>query len=203
MYKIINCEQSSPEWFRYRSGLITASNFSKAITKTGKPSASAEDLINKAVAELIIGEPEESFVSQAMERGTELEFEALDFINHILGYSFDKVGFLDSGLGYGSSPDGINEKDRVGLEIKCPLAHTHVSYLSSGGLPKAYYHQVQGAMLVSGFDRWLFVSYHPQIIQHVVLVERDNEFIEKLKVELLKIAGKVKERHKIILDKMF
>ena len=190
--KIINCEQRSEDWFKSRLGLWTASFFDKAITATGKPSTSANAVNNKLVAELIIGEPEETFTSEAMERGKELEAEALDFLNFTFGYSFKEVGFCDSEQGYGASPDAMAEN--IGLELKCPLAHTHVQYLSDEKLPTKYIAQVQGQMLVTGFAEWVFCSYHPDFPPLHVLVKRDDEFCELLKAQLDKNVKVVKER---------
>ena len=202
MYEIFDMEQGTQEWIDIRLGKITASNFDKVVTKVGKPSVSSQSLVNKAVAQLIIGDSEESFTNDTMQRGTDMEGEAFDFVNLILGYEFSKVGFLDSGLGYGCSPDGFNTEHNMGLELKCPLAHTHVGYLAAGTLPKQYFHQVQGSLLVSGFNKWVFVSYHPQFPALELVVERDEKFISQLEQELLKSCEKIKEKYKIILDKM-
>jgi len=182
--EIINCEQGTPEWFEHRLGLITASNFSKVTTTQGKKSASQKDVINTAIAELILGRAEETFKSEAMMRGNELEDEALDFFNFTHGFNFAKVGFLKCD-GYGASPDSIDLERKIGLEIKCPLAKTHVSYLRSQKLPTVYFQQVQGSLMVSGFDSWYFGSYHPEMPPLFLKIDRDEEFIEKLRSDVL------------------
>lgn len=195
-YQIIDCEQGSDEWFAARLGKPTASVFDKVITKgKGHKSKSVDDLVNRCVAEMIVGEPDETFTSEAMLRGKQLESEALSFINFTYGYDFKTVGFLDSGLGYGASPDGLDLTNSIGLELKCPMPHTHLAYLSSGTLPDKYYQQVQGAMLVTGFDKWVFVSYHPALPCLHVVVERDNEFIAKMEKILLGVCEDIKTTH--------
>lgn len=180
MYQIIECDQRSPEWFVARKGLWTASFFDNAITTTGKKSESIPGVVNRLVAEIILGVPDESFQSEAMLRGGELEDEALNFLNFTHGFNFKKCGFVDSGKGYGCSPDGIDEGNRIGLEMKIPMAHTHIEYISAGHLPKKYKAQVQGSMWVTGFDRWAFFSYHPEIRPLLVIVERDEEYIRQM-----------------------
>lgn len=182
MFKHIECEQGTDAWFKARLGKITASNFDKMITKTGKASASASTIVNRAVAELILGKPDEFYRSEAMERGNFLEPEALDFFNFSYGYNFKPCGFLESEeIGYGCSPDALDLDKKIGLELKCPMAHTHIEYLSGGVLPAKYMQQVQGCMLVTGFDSWVFGSYHPDIKGLHVIVERDEEYIVKMK----------------------
>ena len=156
-------EQGSDEWFNARCGLITASTFDKILTPTGKLSAQSTELVSKKVAEVLTGKMEDSFSGSAMERGVELESEALEFVKMVTDIDFSTVGFIDSEFGYGCSPDAMCEDKKIGLEIKCPLAHTQVKYLRDGIMPKKYIPQVQGSMLVTGFDEWYFVSYHPEI----------------------------------------
>lgn len=190
MYKIHNVEQGTQEWFNARLGLITASNFSKVLTPTGKPSSQVNGLINQAVAEILTGESADGFKSAAMERGSELESEAFEFLNFAHGIKFGRVGLVEAvsnigdSLGFACSPDGLNERDGIGLELKCPLAHTHVSYLRTGVVPPEYMPQIQGALLVTGFSKWYFCSYHPLMKSLVLEVERDEKYIESLSTAL-------------------
>lgn len=202
MYTISKNPPDTPEWLHDRLGKMTSSVFNKIVTTKGALSASHEGLVNRAVAEIIMNEPDETFCVDAMERGTCLEDEALRFFNFTYDYSFEKCGFVDSGKGYGCSPDGMNEKRRVGLELKCPLAHTHLSYLADGGLPKKYIHQVQGSMMVTGFDKWVFGSYHPHFPSLHVVVDRDEEFISKLQKHVIYCADQVQEKLKKLKPKL-
>lgn len=204
MYQIIECEQRSEEWIQARLGKWTASFFDKAITTTGKRSSSADDVNNRLVAELIIGRPDETFQSEAMIRGSELEEEALNFINFTHGFSFKKVGFMDSGLGYGCSMDGDDQEKDIGLEMKIPSLHTHLKYLAGGCLPKEYKAQVHGAMMVTGRKKHVFMSYHPDVKPLVVVIERDEEFIRAMKEIIdqccIEVKTKLEELTKILED---
>jgi len=192
--------QNSESWLLDRLGKITASNAPKLITKTGKKSSSAEELINRAVAERIIGKPEETYVSPAMERGSDLEDSALDFINFTYEFSFKKAGFLDSGKGYGCSPDGIDHHKKIGLEIKCPLSWNHLSYVVGGKLPDKYIQQIQFSLLVTGFDTWIFSSYHPDLKSFLVEVKRDEEYINKMQTILDESCALIKLRYEKYSD---
>jgi predicted phage-related endonuclease len=176
----------------------------KAITTTGKRSASAEDVNNRLVAEKIIGRADDTFQSEAMLRGSELEEEALSFINFTHGYNFIPVGFMDSGRGYGCSIDGNDTERDIGLEMKIPSLHTHLKYLAGGVLPKEYKAQVQGAMMVTGRKQHVFMSYHPEVKPFVVVVERDDEFINEMKKIIeaccIEVQTKYEELTKLLSD---
>lgn len=206
MYRLTNSIQGSEEWFHDRLGKFTASIFDRVITTTGKLSASHEEIINRLVAEMIVGEPDETFQSEAMLRGKELEDDMLEFVNFTQGLNIKPCGFMQAtaidengnvvDLGYGCSPDGLDEEARVGLEGKVPLLHTHLSYLAGNCLPKKYKQQVQGSLLVSDFKYWLFCSYHPYVKSLIIKVERDEEYIAAMKQALIDCSIKLIKRHK-------
>ncbi|NBP16862.1 hypothetical protein EBU95_21155 [bacterium] len=120
--------QNSPDWYTARAGLATASQFSRIITPTGKPSASAEEYAYECIAEIFMGEPiQPNFITtRAMEDGTDTEGEAINAYEMITGFKIQHGGFFtDDSLTYGCSPDvRIYDGDKmVGVaEIKCPQA---------------------------------------------------------------------------------
>lgn len=205
MFKISEHPQRSPEWYTDRLGVWSGSFFDEAITPTGKASTSATNTNNRLVAEIISGRPDETFQSEAMLRGVELEDKALAFINFAHDYNFDKCGFVKStDYSYGISPDGIDLKAEIGLELKCPSLHTHIEYISNGSLPSKYKAQVQGAMLVTGFKQWVFMSYYPDMKPLIITVERDDEYINAMREILIKNCILVQEKLKTVkafLDK--
>ena len=89
-----------------------------------------------------------SFESLDMTRGIELEQYAGAAFTEITGKKYETVGFIESDCGnYGASPDGINFDDGFGLEIKCPRAHKHLSYLDKEVALKEHGAQIQGNLL--------------------------------------------------------
>jgi putative phage-type endonuclease len=179
--RVTEFEQRTEGWFQARLGKPSASSFHKLITPTGKPSASAMSYVDELVAERITGKQANVFVSEAMQRGTDLEPLAKEVYELISGESVFDIGFcLHDDLEAGCSPDGL-VGDHGLLEIKCPMGNTMVSYLRAGNvLPSTYIPQVQGQMWITNRDSCDFLCYHPDMTLLLVRVERDQEFIDKL-----------------------
>ena len=194
--KHIKVQQGTDEWLQARLGLLTASNFSKFMTPGGKPSSQAEGEINKLIAERITGQRADIFTTPWMERGTELEPKARELFEFMTNHSVNQVGLMVmDDYQIGCSPDGIIGS--AGLEIKCPAPATHVKYLRSAGtLPDEYTAQVQGSMLVTGFDSWYFMSFHPLMEPLVLCVERDQAYIDKLQAMLIAAEQTINEEVK-------
>ena len=117
-----------------------------------------------------------------------------------------QVGFVTRPDGIvGCSPDGLiyqGEELVAGVEIKCPLAKNHLTYLVDGEIPKAYMPQVHFSMAITGLP-WYFISYCPGMTPHIALVRPDaytakmadavDRFLiyyAERRKQLLKIAGK-------------
>jgi hypothetical protein len=178
--RVNNHEQGSEEWLESRLGRPTASNFSKLITPTGKPSSSADAYINELVAQKITGEIPEFYKNAAMERGNELEPAAKALYEFTYDVEVVEVGLcLHDTLECGASPDGLVGDDG-GIEIKCPLPHTHVGYLKDGKVPTKYVPQIQGCLWITDREWWDFMSYHPSMEDLIVRVYRDEAYIKKL-----------------------
>ena len=181
--------QGSDEWFAARRGIPSASNFHKIITPTGKPSKGLATYADELVLERL-GVKGEVYINEAMQRGTELEPEARDHYEWIAGADVTEHGFFISECGrYGCSPDGTCS-ETLGLEIKCPQAKTMIGYIRDPeALIRNYYAQVQGCMLVMGYEKWDLFAYHPDLDHVLVRVERDEEFILVLQGQLDILAG--------------
>lgn len=186
---ILDHEQGTEEWFAARLGKPSASNFSKLITTTGKPSSSAEKYIDLLVAERLTGKSEPFYTNDHMARGSELEPEARESYEFISVNTVTEHGFiLDDSQEFGCSPDGLIEGG--GLEIKCAAQGTHAGYLRDPQIAvKKYYHQIQGCMWICDRQWWDLFLYHPDMSHVLVRVERDNQFIESLAVEVSKAVN--------------
>jgi len=189
---ILDHEQGTEEWLAARLGKPSASMFSKLITQTGKPSASADGYINELIAERITGQSEPFHVTEWMERGTALEPEAREAYEFISANDVIETGFiLDASFEFGCSPDGLIG-DQGGLEIKCPAPKTMVSYLRDSQVGvKKYWQQIQGCMWITKRDWWDFFAYHPEMPHVLVRVERDEKYIAKLSVEVEKAVAEI------------
>lgn len=184
MQIIKGIDQGSEEWLKLRLGVATASNFDKIITPTGKESTQFEKYALELATQALVSEPDSTFKNEAMQRGNALEPFARQFYQETTLNFVDEITMFKSDCGnFGYSPDGLIDEDGL-LEIKCPLATTHLKYLIDNKLPSEYVPQVQGGLLVSGRKWCDFVSYHPNFKEKnmlIIRVERDEEFIAKLK----------------------
>lgn len=183
--------QYSEEWWSVRLGIPTASKFDKIITTSGKPSTQREKYMFQLAGEVVAGKAEESYQSQSMIRGLEIEDEARSLYELISGAKVDKVGFCLSN-GCGASPDSLVNEDG-GLEIKCPNLATHVGYLIKNSLEKEYFQQVQGSLFVTGRKWWDIMSYYPGIKPLIIRCTPDVAFQEALKIELKIFCDELQE----------
>lgn len=177
--------QGDPLWFEARLGSVGASSFSKIITSTGKPSDSAKKLLYRLAGEAVSGISEETYSNHHMERGIAMEDEARKFYELVTDNTVHQIALCKSDIPHVHvSPDGIMPDIKRGLEIKCPSMPVHVEYLIKNNLPTKYKAQVQGSMFVLGYDTYDFISYYPSIKPLIITVERNEEFIARLKEEL-------------------
>ena len=178
--KIHDCTQGTTEWLELRSGIPTASEFDKILTPGGKPSKSAEPYMFKLLAERMMGHPVTEYMSTWMDRGSQMEAEAVRFYELQRDLETVKVGFITNDAGtIGSSPDRL-VGDYGLLEIKVPAEHTHVGYLLKKSVEQAYFVQAQGQLWVAECQWNDVLSYHPEMPPALIRVERDEEFIESL-----------------------
>ena len=197
---ILDCLQSTPEWFAARCGIATASNFDKICTPaTAKASAQSEAYMYKLLAEWMTGAKAEEEPNEWMLRGIELEGQARETYQFVTDNEVVTAGFIYSNEErlIGCSPDGlipVNDGDDGGLEIKCPAPHTHVEYLLGGKIPTKYIPQVQGCMLVTGRRWWDFMSFHPEMPPLIVRVDRDDTYICKLSELLSAFNSEMQEK---------
>jgi hypothetical protein len=174
------CLQNTTEWLALRSGIPTASEFDRILTKSGKPSTQAEKYLHKLIAERIMGHPVTTHTSAWMDRGSQMESEAVAFYEGIRELDTVRVGFVtDDERKVGASPDRLVGADGL-LEIKVPAEHTHVAYLLTRSVDAEYFPQVQGQLWITG-KVWLdILSYHPEMPPALIRVARDDAFIAKL-----------------------
>lgn len=188
----VDVVQGSAEWHKFRIGIPTASNFDKIITTKGEPSKQAQKYMYQLAGERVSGIREEAYQNGNMERGIQMEKEAIEFYELVTGTKVEAcgIGFCDEMKLFAASPDGLVGEDGC-IEIKCPIMSTHVGYLLENKLPMDYFQQVQGQLLVTG-RKWVdFISYYPALKPLIVRVERNHVFIESLRSELQKFCSEL------------
>lgn len=203
--KIHPCEQRSADWHKLRLGIPTASEAHRIVTPTGKLSAQAGEYMCRLLAEWFLGAPMDSVNTGFMQRGSDLEDEAVRCYQAETGLDVEEVGFVSTDDGMvGCSPDRLvvaaeGQLTRL-LEIKVPKHNTHIGYLLSRAVDKDYWPQVQCQMYVCERDAVDVVSYCPPFPSLVMTVKRDDKFIAALKEALdsfVETLAKARERLQI------
>lgn len=192
-------EQRSEEWFRARAGRLTASNFHRILTPTGKDSSQWESLAIELCCACIRPDEIQWEGNFHTDRGEALEPVACEEFSRVMGLDVEQVGFIthDNGI-LGCSPDRLVRlmgELRAGLEVKAPLSKNHARYLMDDVVPDIYKAQVHGSMVVTGFKCWYFMSYCPGFPPFIKLIERD-EFTAKLEDALERFVIYYADFHK-------
>jgi len=165
---ILDHPQRSPEWFAARAGRLTGSVAGDILAKlkSGGEPAARRDLRLQLAIERLTGQPAQpfDFVSADMQRGIDLEPEALQRIESLTGMMIRQTGFIvRDDLAVGCSLDGDCGRLKTIVEVKCPKTFTHVNYLMEKRLPPAYVAQVTHNLWVTGAKACLFASYDPRL----------------------------------------
>lgn len=189
-------EQRTEEWFAARLGKVTASRVADVLAKikTGE-SASRKNYKMELVVQRLTNKQGESFTNAAMEWGTEQEpFARMAYEAHT-GTFVREEGFVDHPTieGFGCSPDGIVGEGLI--EIKCPNTANHIETVLENKVPSKYIPQMQCQMACTGAKWCDFVSFDPRVPEElqlfVVRVERDQEYIDAMEVEVKQFLSEV------------
>jgi len=193
--KIIDAVQGTPEWLAARSGRVTASMISNVLMKP--ETAGFRDYQAQLVAEILTGKPQGSDYTNAhMQFGTETEPLARSAYEAETGFSVDEVGLCihPNIERAGASPDGLVGNSGL-VEIKCPKVATHLAYQIAGVVPAGYKNQMMWQMAVTGRDWCDFVSFRPDLPEHlqlfIVRFKRDSEKILELETAVISFLSTV------------
>lgn len=163
----IEVEQGSLAWHKLRQGRVTGTSLGSAVSP--KP-AVQKTLLRNLVAERMTDAKFTTFVSEAMQRGIDLEDKAVAAASVYMGRTFRKAGFLlsDNYPMFGFSPDGVfPDKNGVivgGCESKCPNSETHLEYILDNIVPKKYDWQVRAPFVLDdNIKWWLFTSFDDRV----------------------------------------
>ena len=195
--KVIDAVQGSPEWLASRAGRVTASMISAVLMKP--ETAGYRDYQAQLVAEILTGKPQGSdYTNVHMQFGTETEPLARSAYEAETGFSVDEVGLcihptIDRA---GASPDGLVSNSGL-VEIKCPKVATHLAYLIAGVVPAGYKNQMMWQMACCDRDWCDFVSFRPDLPEHLQLFlirfHRDQKEIDKLETAVNAFLATVDE----------
>lgn len=196
-------EQRSPEWIIACLGTPGGSGISKLLTSKGEPSGQRDAYINQLAAERFFGKPATGqFQSQHMTYGTENEDSSRALFELLYGYDVKTPGIVwkDNARRCHYSPDGLIGTNAI-LELKNPMAKTHVAYLEKKKLPTQYILQCQMGLYVCERDLCYFMSNCDGYAPLVIPVDRDEKLINKIHaavmdadIEIRKIVEQLKEQ---------
>ena len=188
-------EQLTDEWHELKAGKFSASSAADLFMK--KTTAGYNGLINRIVCEKITGKPVESYTNEWMQRGIDLEPEALECFEKETFTKVKSVGFVEFDEWVGCSPDGLIGDNGL-IQVKCPKYSTHIDYHINKLIPDAYMKQLQFEMYVTGRQYDIFYSYYPGLKPFSVKVERDEAMITEIKMYLQAAISEVQYRIKLI-----
>jgi len=181
-YRIIECEQGSPEWFEARRGIPTASRYADVLAE-GKGIMRAR-YMRQLAAEIITEEPMETYKNAKMERGKEHEPDLRKRYAFDHDADVEQVGFLRSTMmATGCSPDGLVGVDGM-IEIKSTEPDLLIELLDSGRAPTQHMAQIQGNLWITGRDWCDLVIGWPKLPLFTVRVKRDEPYMANLRREL-------------------
>lgn len=173
-------EQGTPDWFRARMGIPTASEFSTLMAKgrDGGESKTRKTYMLKLAGEIITGEPMENYTNAHMERGKIMEAEARDFYAFTADSEPQRVGFIKNDF-KGCSPDSLIGTNGM-LEIKTALPHILGELILKDDFPPEHKAQCQGALWVAEREWIDLIVYWPGMPRFVKRAHRDDAYIATL-----------------------
>lgn len=204
MANLADCNpQGSPGWLLARCGRATASEFSSVLAKgQGKTRAS---YLRRILAERLVGAPIDTYHNGHMDRGQAQEGDARGAYEDQTGAWAVQCGFIPHPeIMSGCSPDSLIETDGV-LEIKSVIPTVQVETILRGGCPPDHRAQTQGELWITG-RKWLdFVSWSPDMPEHLRLyvyrVMPDPDYIAALEKEVRTFLAEVDRLERQLMDR--
>jgi len=188
--------QRTPEWFAARLGKVGASRMDAIMADPGgkKGLVSRRNYCRELAMERRYGTVQEnSYLSNAMAKGIELEAEARRSFEFDQNVVVTECGFIEHPRipMAGASPDGLIGDDAV-LELKCPEANNMYEALIHAPLDKKYLYQAQWQLACTGRAR-AYVAFYREGVPHVAVTTllRDNALIAKMEAEVQEFLADV------------
>ena len=192
-------EQQTPEWFAEKLGKFSASNFHIFL---GNSQTKEEKLWEKVGERRWLDSDVEQFINQYTERGKILEHEARRLYSAINAIEVKEVGLIEEDGEFDTwavcSPDGLVGDDGI-IEIKSLIAKNFLQLTDPKSkkyehIPPEHRTQMQYNMFVTGRSWCDYCLYHPRGGLHVIRVDRDEEYIERIREALRECIKFIEER---------
>lgn len=226
MFKIIDCEQGSPEWFSARIGMFTGSTASDLhMGKTTKgylgliAEKAAESFFEVSTYEIELATGRQIYndfvpsIGVNGKYGTLMEPAAREYYAKKYDEEIYTVGLCISERWPNdviTSPDALFTRKKGGVEIKCRISlATHMQCLrlrtpnDLKSLNQKEYWQVIHNMVVCEAEQWDFVSYLPFLKpEHVMacLVISRNDVIDDINNHEAELIEAIKRKHSILTE---
>jgi len=189
--RLVNLEQNSPDWYKWRSGGVGASE--SAAILGSNPWQSRDQIYATK-----LGEWKEEIDNPNTRRGKQLEPEARQAYEKLMGFSVLPIcGIHDEFDFIRASFDGYRDDGKLILELKCPRIENHNLWSRTQSVPDYYQIQVQHQLLVSGAKVAHWVSYCREAKKWPKLlclpIRPDPEFHSLLLTELRQFWSEVQE----------
>jgi putative phage-type endonuclease len=196
MPKFHNIDQRSEEWFLLRAGKITGSALGAIMS--GQETKGFKSAVNRLASERVHGVRMEtdSFISNDMQRGIDLEDEAVSIFEEETFINISNGGFWEYSDTIGDSPDGNFNGGT--LEVKCVKYNTIEEYFEKNKLPTTYKWQCQHHLLCSGTDTGYFMAYNELYKPFILEYGIDNELRDKMLTRFEKVNKLVNERMEFV-----
>lgn len=181
---LFDLPQRTEQWFRARAGRVTASNFHRIITDSGKKSAQWEQYAIELCCSCLRPDEIQFEGNLHTDRGESLEPEAREVFTKLTGLPVTQVGMvlMDNNI-ITCSPDGLiftpDGTIAAGIEIKCPLSKNHAQAILGGQVPARHAAQVHGSLIVTGAPCWYYMSYCPGLRPFIIQVT-PNDYTHRL-----------------------
>lgn len=182
--KLYYMRQGSPEWVDARLGIFTCSNADRVMPpkkyfdKKGNvvcSAASKRYAVELALERLWCSELDNAN-TLAMQRGTDLEYRAIEVYEYQNSASVTRVGFIESDdETAGGSPDGLIGDDGI-IEVKTPMAVKHGMHAVYGEFADEHKGQVQSLLWLTKRKWCDLVSFNPALYPVVARVEPDRSY---------------------------
>lgn len=166
--RIIEIEQGSDEWKQLREGRLTGTKIGKVFAKsrnedeifdTTKPLLGFYELLAERLTD-------SDDLSSGIERGHELEAEALELAKKELGIEFVHGNVWELDENHIESPDGYTEDLKEAIEIKCLSSARHIMAIHTNQYPTEYMAEYINYFVVNDKLKRLFIYlYDPRFIE--------------------------------------
>lgn len=178
MIPIVRTEiQGGADWLLLRQSMITATNISAIMGIN--PWATALALWEEKLG---IRLPQK--LNDKMAEGMALEVHARDYFNKQHQSDYEPVVLQHGEISYlMASLDGLNRKGEV-LEIKCGKGSHELA--KQGIVPEYYLSQLNCQMFCANVKTAIYFSYRSDDDNYLIVVERDDVFIDKMLIEVHK-----------------